>query len=117
MRLLRRNTLGVYAVYAAAIVSGLVVTPIVVHAVGKPAFGVWNIVGAWTIYLSVLDFGVGPAGLALYAAIGLVTLPVGVVLAWLIPYFGHVPHDLIWDARWTTLLIVLSLALRFPLGL
>lgn len=140
MRLLRRNTIGVYAVYAAAIVSGLVVTPVVVHAVGHKAFGVWSIVGAWTIYLSVLDFGVGPAivrfgaeargrgaiedlngvasaGLALYGAIGLVTLPIGLVLAWLIPYFAHVPHRLVADARWTTLLIVLSLALRFPLGL
>ena len=33
MRLLRRNALAVYGTYAAAIVSGLVVTPIVVHSV------------------------------------------------------------------------------------
>jgi O-antigen/teichoic acid export membrane protein len=88
----------------------------------------------------VLDFGVGPAivrfaaaargrkdvdelngfasaGLALYAAIGAITLPVGVGLAFAVPYMGHVPQRLVWDARVATLLIVLSLALRFPLGL
>src|SRR5262249_25321693 len=140
MRFLRRNTLGVYAVYAAAIVSGLVVTPIAIHAVGKTAFGVWTFIGAITIYLSVLDFGVGPAivrfgaeargrgatdelnevastGLTLYALIGLVTLPVGLVLAWIVPWAEDVPDNLVWDARVATLLVVLSLALRFPLGL
>ena len=35
MRLFRRNALGIYAVYAAAMVSGLIVTPIVLHAIGK----------------------------------------------------------------------------------
>jgi O-antigen/teichoic acid export membrane protein len=140
VRLLRRNALGVYAVYAASIVSGLLVTPVVYHSIGKTAFGVWSLIGAVTIYLSVLDFGVGPAivrfaaaargrkdvdelngfasaGLALYAAIGAITLPVGIGLAFAVPYMGHVPQRLVWDARAATLLIVLSLALRFPLGL
>ncbi len=140
MRLLRRNALGVYAVYGAAIVSGLVVTPIVIRSIGTPAFGVWSFIGAITIYLSVLDFGVGPAvvrfaavargeespddlnaiastGLAMYAAIGLVTLPIGLVLAWLVPWLSGAPDDLVWDARVATFLVVLSLAARFPLGL
>jgi O-antigen/teichoic acid export membrane protein len=140
VRLLRRNALGLYAVYAAAIVSGLVVTPVVVRSVGKQAFGAWTFIGAVTIYLSVLDFGVGPAivrfgaeargrraseelneiassGLVLYGAIGLVTLPAGVALAWLVPWAANLPHRLVWDARVATLLIVCSLALRFPLGL
>jgi O-antigen/teichoic acid export membrane protein len=140
VRLLRRNTLGVYAVYAAAIVSGLVVTPVVIHSIGTPAFGVWSFIGSVTIYLSVLDFGVGPSivrfaaeahgrrapddlneiastGLAMYAVIGVVTLPVGLVLAWIVPSAVGAPRNLVWDARVTTLLVVLSLALRFPLGL
>jgi O-antigen/teichoic acid export membrane protein len=140
VRLLRRNALGVYAVYAAAIVSGLVVTPVVIHSIGTPAFGVWSFIGSVTIYLSVLDFGVGPSivrfaaeahgrrapddlneiastGLAMYAVIGAVTLPVGLALAWIVPSAVGAPHNLVWDARITTLLVVLSLALRFPLGL
>ena len=39
MRLFRRNALGVYAVYAAAIVAGLVVTPVVLHEIGDVEFG------------------------------------------------------------------------------
>ncbi len=140
MRLLRRNALAVYGTYAAAIVSGLVVTPIVVHSVGKPAYGAWTFIGAATIYLSILDFGVGPAivrfgaeargrgaddelneiastGLALYGGIGALTLPVGFALAWLVPWLAGVPHRLAWDARAATFFVVLSLAVRFPLGL
>ena len=140
MRLFRRNVLGIYAVYAAAMVSGLVVTPIVLHAIGTESFGIWAVIGAITIYLSVLDFGVGPSivrfaaeargrqapedtnalasvGLALYAAIGLVTLPAGVGLAWLVPAIVETPAELVWPARISTLLVVLSIAARFPLGL
>jgi O-antigen/teichoic acid export membrane protein len=138
MRFLRRNALGVYAVYAAAIVSGLVVTPVVIHSIGKSAFGVWTFIGSVTIYLSVLDFGVGPSivrfsaeargrgatddmnevastGLAMYAAIGLVTLPLGAVLALVVPLVA--PHRLGWDAAIATSLVALSLAARFPLVL
>ncbi len=140
MRLVRRNTLGLYAVYAAAIVSGLVVTPIVVRALGKDGYGAWSTIGAITTYLSVLDLGVTPAivryaaeargrkapaeisevastGLVMYAVIGLLTLPVGALLVWVLPSIGHIPHHLAGDVRLATALIVLSIALRFPLGL
>jgi O-antigen/teichoic acid export membrane protein len=140
VRLLRRNALGVYAVYAAATVSGLLVTPIVIHSIGKQAFGVWSFIGAVTIYLSILDFGVGPSivrfaaeargrkadddlnavastGLVMYALIGLVTLPIGIALAFAVPALIGAPHGLVWDARITTLLVVAALAIRFPLGL
>ncbi len=140
MRLLRRNALGVYAVYAAAILSGLLVTPVVIHSIGTSAFGVWSFIGSVTIYLSILDLGVGPSiirfaaeargrradhdlnevastGLTIYALIGLLTLPVGLALAFIVPAAVSAPPDLVWDARITTFLVVLSLAARFPLGL
>jgi O-antigen/teichoic acid export membrane protein len=140
MRLFRRNALGVYGVYAASIVSGLVVTPVVLHEIGNVEFGIWSFIGSITIYLAVLDFGVGPSivrfaakargeqapeetsrvasvGLAMYAAIGLVTLPLGLLVAWLVPVLVETPDDLVWPARISTFLIVLSLAARFPLGL
>jgi O-antigen/teichoic acid export membrane protein len=140
MRLLRRNAIGVYAVYATAILSGLVVTPIVIHQLGTEAFGIWSFIGSVTIYLSVLDFGVGPTivrfgaeargrrapedlnavasvGLALYAAIGLVTIPIGIALAFLVPVLIDAPDDLVTATRVATLLTVLGIAARFPLGL
>jgi O-antigen/teichoic acid export membrane protein len=140
MRLFRRNALGVYGVYAVSVVSGLVVTPVVLHEIGDVEFGIWAFIGSITIYLSVLDLGVGPSivrfaakargeeapeetnrlasvGLAMYAAIGLVTLPVGAFVAWLVPHLVETPDDLVWPARIATFLVVLSLAARFPLGL
>ena len=140
MRFLRRNALGVYAVYAAAIVSGLVVTPVVIHSIGKDAFGIWSFIGSATIFLSLLDLGVGPsivrfgaeargrratddvneiasAGLALYGAITLASVPIGLVLAWIVPILVDAPDDLLWESRIATLLVVVGIWARFPLGL
>ena len=140
MRLFRRNALGVYAVYGASIVSGLVVTPIVLHALGDEPFGIWGFIGSITIYLAVLDLGLGPSvvrftaeadgrgdpeetnriasvALALYAVIGALTLVAGAALSWFVPLLIETPGDLVWDARIATFLVALSLAARFPLGL
>ena len=38
-------------------------------------------------------------------------------LAWLVPELITTPDDLVWPARIATLLLVLSIAARFPLGL
>jgi O-antigen/teichoic acid export membrane protein len=140
VRLFRRNVLGVYAVYGASIGSGLVVTPIVLRALGDETFGLWSFIGSVTIYLAVLDLGLGPSvvrftaeargrnapeetneiasvALALYAAIGVVTLVTGVALSWLVPVLIDTPDGLVGEARLATFLVTVSLAARFPLGL
>ena len=140
MRLFRRNALGVYAVYGASMVSGLVVTPIVLHALGDESFGIWAFISSITIYLAVLDLGLGPSivrftaeahgrrdpnatnqiasvALVLYAAIGVLTLVAGAILSWFVPLLIDTPDDLVTDARIATFLVALSLAVRFPLGL
>ena len=114
MRLFRRNAIGFYAVYAAAMVSGLIVTPILLDAIGTEAFGIWAFIGGITIYLAVLDIGLGPSvvrftaeahgrgdpeeinrvtsvALVLYAAIGVLTLVAGAVLAWFVPLLIETP--------------------------
>jgi len=129
-----------YAVYAASLASGLAITPIVVHALGTTAYGLWAFIGAVTVYLGLLDFGVGPSiirfgavqrgrrapeetselasiGLVLYGAIGLLSVAAGVGLAWLVPVVLDLPDDLVWPARSATLLVVVGIAARFPLGL
>lgn len=140
MRLLRRNALGVYAVYAASVAAGLVVTPIVLHELGTETFGIWSFIGAVTIYLSALDLGVAPSvvrataeargrrstedvsrlasvALAVYGLIGVLTLVAGVALAWLVPLLVGAPDALTTETRLSALLIVLGLVARFPLGL
>jgi O-antigen/teichoic acid export membrane protein len=140
VRFPRRNALGVYAVYGASVVAGLVVTPIVLHELGTETFGIWSFIGAVTIYLAALDLGVAPSvvrataeargrrsteevsrlasvALAVYGLIGLLTLVAGVALAWAVPALVGAPDELTTETRLCALLIVLGLVARFPLGL
>jgi O-antigen/teichoic acid export membrane protein len=140
VRLLRRNLASSYAVYAASFVSGLVVTPIILHELGKTEYGLWAFIGSLTVYLALLDLGVGPSivryaaehrgrgapedtsalasvGLVVYAAVGAFTLLVAVPLAWIVPEAIDIPADLVWPARVATILVAAGIAARFPLGL
>jgi O-antigen/teichoic acid export membrane protein len=140
VRLLRRNLATSYAVYAASFVSGLIVTPIIVHELGQTEYGLWAFVGSLTVYLALLDLGVGPSivryaaehrgrgaqdetsalasvGLTVYAAVGAITLLVALPLAWLVPELIDLPADLVEPARVATILLAAGIAARFPLGL
>ncbi|MEX0673995.1 MAG: oligosaccharide flippase family protein, partial [Gaiellaceae bacterium] len=135
IRLLRRNLAIMYGGYAVSIASALVATPIIVDALGKERYGLWVFIGALTVYLGLMDFGVGPAvirfaalergrrgdvaGLAstataVYAAVGLVSAGLAVGLAWLVPELIEVPAELVWPARVATLLVAGTVLVRFP---
>lgn len=141
MRLLRRNLFSTYFVYAVAFVVALVLTPVIVHALGKDAYGAWAFIGSATVVVSLLDLGVGPSiirfgahargrqdpeeinalasvGLVVYALIGAVSVAAGVALAAVVPALvSPLPHDLVWPVRVATLLVVVGIAAQFPLGL
>jgi O-antigen/teichoic acid export membrane protein len=140
VRRLRANLASIYLVYALAFLSGAIVTPVVFNALGKEAYGVWAFIGSLTIYLGLLDLGVGPsvvrftaairgrgaggetnalasAGLVLYVALGSVAVAVGAVLVVLLPSLIDMPPDLVRSARIAFALVVAGLALRLPLGL
>ncbi len=140
MRLVRRNLVSTYVVYGASVVAALVLTPVIVHALGKDAYGLWVFIGSITVFVQLLDLGVGPSvvrfgahargaqtpeeisalasvGLVVYAIIGVATVVVGIVLAVIVPYLISIPHELVEPARAATLLVVAGIAARFPLGL
>lgn len=140
MRLLRRNLFSAYAAYAASIVSGLVTVPLIVSAVGTEGYGIWAFIGSIVVFVGLLDLGVGPslvrfaatyrgrdsleetsalasAGLVVYAAVALVSLPIALGLAWAVPEALGVGDDLVWPARVATLLVVGTVIARFPLGI
>ena len=98
-----------------------------------------RIIAGITIFVSLLDLGVGPSivrfaaeargrrseddmnalasiGLAIYAVIAVITIPVGAVIAWFVPALVNAPADLVWPARISAMLVILSIAARFPLG-
>lgn len=140
MRLVRRNLVSTYVVYGASVVAALVLTPVIVHALGKDEYGLWVFIGSITVFVQLLDLGVGPSvvrfgahargaqtpeeisalasvGLVVYAIIGVATVVVGIVLAVIVPYLISIPQDLVEPARAATLLVVAGIAARFPLGL
>jgi O-antigen/teichoic acid export membrane protein len=140
MRFVLRNLAGNYLVYAASIVVGLALTPIVIRELGKTAFGVWAFIGSVAVFLRVLDLGLGPtlvrhsayyrgrgqlgrigelasSGLVLYAVIDAIVTGIGLLFAWVVPSLVDAPDSLVHDARVGALLVVATLALELPLGL
>lgn len=64
---LLHNTLGTYGAVVVAGISALVVTPIVVHHLGKDAFGVYSLVAQMSGYLLLLNLGFGTSTVKLIA--------------------------------------------------
>ena len=46
--------------YAASILAGLILTPMIIGAIGKEAYGAWAFIVSLTTLLRLLDFGVTP---------------------------------------------------------
>src|SRR6187551_2446391 len=105
MRFLRRNVLLVYGVYAVTIVSGLLLTPIIVDALGTEQYGIWAVIGSVLAFIGLLDIGIAPSvirfsaeqrgrkaqeetstlastALAIYLVIFAVAIVITLVLAW-----------------------------------
>jgi O-antigen/teichoic acid export membrane protein len=57
----QRNVGSNYAMTAASIVVAVVMTPVLVHGLGKTEYGVWALVGSLVWYLPLLEFGFGAA--------------------------------------------------------
>lgn len=140
VRRLRGNLLATYGVYAVSLASGLVVTPVVYHALGREEFGLWSFVLSASVLLTLLDLGVAPTivrfsaayrgageeertselasvGLVVYAVVGTLSILLGLVLAWIVPWLTDVPTGLVGEVRLATLLLVVGVGLRLPLGL
>ena len=140
MRLLRRNVLLIYGVHAVALVSGLVVTPIIVGALGTEQFGIWALIGAILGFIGLLDLGIGPSlirfaaeqrgrgardetselastAFVIYLVLALVTTLLAIVLAWLLPLVVEISDQYVRAAQIAVVLSVGSFLMRFPVGL
>ena len=140
MKLAARNLGSNYLAYAAAVVSGLILTPIIIDAIGKEGYGAWIFIASITTVLRLLDFGITPtvvrftafhrgrgasedidvlasASLAVYLILGLISLIAGLVLAWFLPDLITLSPDLQQPAQVATVIAVLTLGTQAPLGL
>ena len=64
VKLAVRNLGSNYLVYGASVVSGLVLTPIIISALGKEGYGAWIFIASLTTMLRLLDFGITPTVVA-----------------------------------------------------
>ena len=140
MRLLRRNVVLIYGVYAATLVSGLVVTPIIVGALGTEQFGIWALIGSILGFIGLLDFGIGPSlirfaaeqrgrnardetseltstAFAIYLGLALVTLLLAFVLAVALPHVVDISDQYVRGAQIALIISVGTFLIRFPVGL
>lgn len=111
---------------------GFLLTPVILHAIGVEAFGLWVLVGSIVAYGSLLNLGIGGAltkyiaqhrarnegaaaratigaALRLYVLMGLLVAAIGVALAPLLPRLIAVPPELELVAQLTTALMAVGL--------
>lgn len=140
MRFLRRNVLLVYGVYAVTIVSGLLLTPIIVDALGTEQYGIWAVIGSVLAFIGLLDVGIAPSvirfsaeqrgrkspeetstlastALGIYFVIFSVAIVITLVLAWALPRVVEIQDRYVHAAQLALVLAMLGFAIRFPLGL
>jgi O-antigen/teichoic acid export membrane protein len=130
----------VYAVYAVTIVSGLLLTPIIVDSLGTEQYGIWAVIGSVLAFIGLLDLGIAPSvirhsaeqrgrrapeetnelastALALYAVIFAAAVLITLALAWALPTVIDIPDEYVHPAQLALVLVLLGFAVRFPLGL
>ena len=140
MRLLRRNVILIYGVHAVGLVSGLVVTPIIVGALGTEQFGIWALIGSILGFIGLLDLGIGPSiirfaaeqrgrdareetselastAFAIYLVLALVATLLAFALAWLLPLVVEISDQYVHAAQVAVLITIGAFVIRFPLGL
>jgi len=135
-----KNLTSNWAVYIVSAVTSFFLMPYVLAKTGQAALGVWILVGSFTGYLGLFDFGIGFAvvryvaryqqtgesrrrneivATSFYAGIILsaLVLAATIYIMYNAAGFFDIPADLIVSSRWVIFLVGLSIALGFPLSI
>jgi O-antigen/teichoic acid export membrane protein len=123
------------------IVTGIFLSPFILHHLGDTAFGVWVLIFSVTGYYGLFDLGIRSSvvryvskftatnedeelakivntSLFSYSCIGLASMFLTLVLCLYVNHvFAKIPAEMIPTARWLLLLVGGSVALGFPLGI
>ena len=122
------------------IIIGFFLSPFILHRLGDAAFGIWVLIFSVTGYYGIFDLGIRSSviryiskltavedreglakffntSLATYAGIGLAATLVTLVASHFVGSMFRIPPDFLSTARWLFLIVGLSVALGFPLGI
>jgi O-antigen/teichoic acid export membrane protein len=135
---LGRSVVIDYASTAAAMISGLLVTPILLDKLGKQAFGIWSLASVVVFYLGALDLGFGRATTKLVAedagrrqervhvtintsffvlaVFGCFALLIALGIAMASPQLFSVPHGMETESRLVFGILGVAVALALPGG-
>ncbi len=139
LRTIARNALSNAAGYLVSVVTALVLTPFVIHHLGKSVWGFWSLVVSFTGYYGILDLGIRSAvgqyvtrywaqrdmdgvnrtlntALILTGAVGLLLLGVTILMVPLAPGLFQVRGPVARDFQWAILIMGVSVSLSFPLA-
>jgi len=134
-----KNLTSNWAVYGASAVISFFLMPYILGKVGQAALGIWILVGSFSGYLGLFDFGIGYAvvryvarfqrtgepdrrnevvATAFYLA---AILSIFVVVATLFIMYNavslfNIPQELASSSRWVILLVGVTIAVGFPLS-
>jgi O-antigen/teichoic acid export membrane protein len=122
------------------IVTGIFLSPFILHHLGDTAFGVWVLIFSVTGYYGLFDLGIRSSvvryvskftateehdelaklvntSLFSYSCIGLASVLVTLMLSFNVdPVFRKIPPEMLPTARWLLVMVGLSVGLGFPLG-
>ena len=122
------------------VVLGFFLTPFILHRLGDAAYGIWFLIFSVTGYYGIFDLGIRSSVvryiakftavqdkeglakffntiLATYTCIGAATALVTIVLSFFVGSMFHIQPNLLSTARLLFLMVGLSVALGFPLGI
>jgi O-antigen/teichoic acid export membrane protein len=135
-----KNVSSNWAVYLSAALISFFLTPYIITKVGQAAFGVWILVGSFSGYLGLFDFGIGFAvvrfvaryqktgepdkrneivATAFYTAIILASLVLAatIYIMYNAADIFNIPIELISQSQMVIFLIGISITLGFPLSI
>jgi O-antigen/teichoic acid export membrane protein len=131
-----RNIGSNWTVTLVTIAATYVLTPFIIHTLGREGYGTWTLITAMTGYMTLLSLGVPMACvrylaehvaardtrainraigscLGMYLAIGVASLVIGVGLAAALTTIYDIPIELRWEARFACAVMVLQVSAGF----
>lgn len=128
-----------WAVYFASALISFFLTPYIISQLGQASYGVWILVGSFSGYLGIFDFGIGYAvvrfvaryqktgepqkrneiiATAFYSAglLSVVVIAATVFIAYNATGFFDIPPELVRQSQIVILLVGISIAAAFPMG-
>ena len=122
------------------VVTGVILSPYILHRLGDDAFGLWVLIFSVTGYYGLFDLGIRSSivryvasftatqaqdeldrlistALLTYATIGTLALLVTITGSYFVASFFKVSPDFLHTARWLFLIVGSAVALGFPMGI